>query len=422
VGARLAPHPARVICVTRVSKPPVRRTRLDPGTSSRTPPLRVRATLHRVFALAVAPSLATVAALSCGTNRGGATPSIDASLLPDAGASGFDAALFVDDASACAPVPVEAGFFGEDGSCGKFLHLPCGIPSGLEGAQCFPNIDLCTAVCPQKFFFTCQFPAPTCEEGGLAPDAAVYLDCSTCVGNIGRRPVGFVSPRAREREERGAAASDVGRYFARVAYLERASVTAFVDLHARLVHLGAPPRLRRAARAAAADERRHTRVATRFAREHGARVAPPSRAQRAPLTLEALARDNAVEGCVRETFGVLIALHQAEHAASPRVARALRRIAEDEIRHAELAWSLHRWAVARLPPPAAGRVRAAQAEALAELLRPTPVAPPAVARAVGLPPAATAARLARTFALSAFGSGRTGGDCRGDRPSRRAAS
>ena len=53
--------------------------------------------------------------------------------------------------------------------------------------------------------------------------------------------------------------------------------------------------------------------------------------------------ENAREGCVRETFGALIAMHQAERAGDPIIRRAMRRIAEEETRHAELAWEVASW-------------------------------------------------------------------------------
>ena len=50
--------------------------------------------------------------------------------------------------------------------------------------------------------------------------------------------------------------------------------------------------------------------------------------------LGVVAIENAVEGCVRETFGALIASWQAEHARDPGIKRLMRSIARDETRHA----------------------------------------------------------------------------------------
>jgi hypothetical protein len=56
-------------------------------------------------------------------------------------------------------------------------------------------------------------------------------------------------------------------------------------------------------------------------------------------SLEEMALENVVEGCVRETFGAVVAMIQAERAGDARVRRAMRRIARDETRHAELSWA-----------------------------------------------------------------------------------
>jgi hypothetical protein len=371
-------------------------------------PLRSR--LRRLLALSLATPVATAAACRAGTSA----PTVPA----DAASAGEgDAALdatkdagLADDSGVCAPVPVEAGLFGEDGSCGRFVQLPCGIPPALQGVGCYPSIDFCTMACPEGAFFACAVPPPTCEDGGLVPGAPVYVDCATCLVGGGRRPVGLPSPK------RSDASSPVARYFEDVAYVERASVDAFVQLHARLTSFAAPPRLRRAALRAVGDERRHARVTAGFARRYGGKAESPRPCALAPLTFEEWALENAVEGCVRETFAALVAMHQAERASDPRVARAMRLIAEDETRHAELAWAIHRWAAPRLSAEARRRVRAAQAQAVAELGAGAGGWGADVGRVVGLPDGATEARLARDFGHVFLGVGANGsGRCRGIR-------
>ncbi len=314
-----------------------------------------------------------------------------ASPARDASRDATVAAEAGDDASACAPVRMEAGLFGEDGSCGQFIYLPCGVPVESRGVGCDPSPDFCASVCPQGFFFICNFPAPTCEDGGVAPDAAFYLDCTTCLGNVGRRPVGLRPPARRVH------ATALGQYFARAAYMERASVEAFVELDARLGAFGAPARLRRAALQAAKDETRHARMTARLARVHGGEVETPCRRPPARLSFEELARENAVEGCVRETFAALVGLHQAERAADPAIKAAMDRIVRDEVNHAELAWAIHRWASRRLSRAARARIRRAQQVALAELGVTAGAWPPEVVRLAGVPDRPTEMSLLRSF-------------------------
>jgi hypothetical protein len=61
-------------------------------------------------------------------------------------------------------------------------------------------------------------------------------------------------------------------------------------------------------------------------------------------SLLAIALKNAVEGCVRETYGAVVNLVESRWSSDPEVRRAMWSIAENECRHAELARALARWA------------------------------------------------------------------------------
>jgi hypothetical protein len=209
---------------------------------------------------------------------------------------------------------------------------------------------------------------------------------------IGRRPEGLRhAPLAAD-------ADPIGRYWARVAHLEAASVHAFAALRRELAHHGAPARLLRRAERAMRDEVRHAAVTRRLASRHGVVAPRPRVDRRAVRDLEAIAAENAAEGCVRETFGALVGLWQARTARDPDVRRAMGRIARDEIRHASLAWAVDEWARARLSVEARARVESARREALDALDRPRSNEPPvALASAVGLPDRRSAQALARRF-------------------------
>jgi hypothetical protein len=108
----------------------------------------------------------------------------------------------------------------------------------------------------------------------------------------------------------------------------------------------------------------------------------------------AIAVENAVEGCVRETFGAVVAAWQAAHAGDPRIARTMARIAADETRHAALAWAIAGWMEPRLDARSRRVVLAARRAAVRTLLHEVrgPLPPVLVARA-GLPTAARASAL-----------------------------
>jgi hypothetical protein len=216
-------------------------------------------------------------------------------------------------------------------------------------------------------------------------------------GCIGRRPAGLCRARGRR-------ASALGAHFANAAELEAASVHAFAALHRELAHHGAPARLLDASRAALRDEVRHAALARRLARRYGAEPKAP-RVEAQPIrSLVEIAIENAAEGCVRETFGVLVGRWQARFARDPVVRRTMAALARDETRHAELAFEVDAWLRGRLSPSARRRVDRARARALAELGDEVKVEPrPELVAWAGLPGAAEASELARRFAEAAFG-------------------
>lgn len=186
----------------------------------------------------------------------------------------------------------------------------------------------------------------------------------------------------------------VGRYFAHAARLEAASVLAFRRLARELGLHGAPPSLVARAIASARDEVRHARLVGRLAVAFGGRRRGIARTTLTTRPLDEIAIENAVEGCVRETFGALVASWQALTARAPEVRRTMRLVAADERRHAELAWSVARWAEPRLSRAARRRLHIARREALARLEADVAVAPPrALVAVAGLPPVPAARRL-----------------------------
>ncbi|MBN8232007.1 ferritin-like domain-containing protein [Corallococcus macrosporus] len=179
--------------------------------------------------------------------------------------------------------------------------------------------------------------------------------------SVGRRPVGLQGAVA------GGCEDALGHYFAQTAHLEAASIHAFLRLREELALHGAEASLQDAALASAVDEVLHTEMTGRLARRFGATPPPPSVAAVPPRSLDAVALDNAVEGCVRETYGALVAHHQALHARDAEVREAMVRIAEDETRHAGLSWDIDRWVRSRLSAPEQEALREARRRAVALL-------------------------------------------------------
>ncbi len=207
---------------------------------------------------------------------------------------------------------------------------------------------------------------------------------------IGRRPSGL---QAGPRRAGGASEDEVGRFFAAAARLEAASVPAFEQLARDLAWHGAPDDLVSEALRAREDEVRHARATRALAERWGAEVSRPEVVIGAPRPLFEIALENAVEGCVRETFGALVASLQAERAGDAKVAAALAIIAEDETRHAALAWDVASWLQERLSEDERSAIEKARARAIDELRASLEIAPAAELQTVaGMPDAALARR------------------------------
>jgi hypothetical protein len=279
--------------------------------------------------------------------------------LPGAGmGDGF----FLDDAGVV-QLSGDAGVMLPDPACAKACSLTevthCRLEPGDGGAQ-----------------LACDVPAQPGQCGG------------------GRRTRGVGLGRV-------IASTPVGDYFGACAALEAASVRSFRRLRSELGWLGAPRSLLRACGRAARDEARHARVLSALARREGGRVGAAREEPLAPRSLEELATENAVEGCVNETFGALLAQWQATHAAGNDVRGVLVHVARDETQHAALAWSMAAWLEQRLSPAARARVRTARTRARERLVEQLSAAPHAtlIARGV-LPPPSEALALAQALAAA----------------------
>src|SRR5690606_27886061 len=132
------------------------------------------------------------------------------------------------------------------------------------------------------------------------------------------------------------------------ALAEHASVAAFARQTLELLALGAPPELLAQTQQAALDEIEHTRACLRLAHRFAPRLrsaepgplpAPVPR----PADWARFAVDTFLEGCVGETIAALRAERAGRGCDDADVRAVLQRIAEDEARHAALAWRTLAW-------------------------------------------------------------------------------
>ncbi|WP_437325248.1 hypothetical protein [Sorangium sp. So ce381] len=163
----------------------------------------------------------------------------------------------------------------------------------------------------------------------------------------------------------------------RSALEEHASVASFARFALDLMAHGAPSSLVEAAHIAALDEVGHARLGFSLAAAYRGAPVGPSAFPMPPAVpiaadLAALARAAAEEGCVGETVAAVIAAEKRARAEDSAVRAALQVIAEDESRHAELAWLTVAWAIGAGGEPVRRAVAEVFEAAAASLQRPPP--------------------------------------------------
>ena len=189
----------------------------------------------------------------------------------------------------------------------------------------------------------------------------------------------------------------LGSSLAASAEFEAAAVHAFWELAGELEAHGFSGHR---AREAAYHEVRHARDTTRLALSLGHLPALPRVVPlREPRSLDAVAIDNAFEGCGRELFGAALNAWQGEHATDARVRALMREIAPDEHEHASFSRDLADALMPRLSAATRRRVREAQERALEGLASAS--VPEAVRLQLGLMDQAQARQLSRRLLDSA---------------------
>ncbi len=282
---------------------------------------------------------------------------------------------------------------------------PCrttNLPDG-GGGSCSWSVDLVGDLS------TCPFPmdggaipADVCNKlcgptNTKAPTTVCYRDTAynptklRCgQGCMGRLP-SMLEPRTLVRS------ATVADYFVDMAFLEAASIDAFYILHDELAAHDAPTTLLRQSAKSAQDEIRHAHATAAIAARFGGIVEPPMVERGPTRSLLAIAIENAIEGCVHETWGAMVAAWQADH-AEPSLRATFQTIAKDEADHALLGWKIATWADRKLSISDRSTVERARQHAVDNLLAKLAIEPDdALVTIAGLPRAAQALTMARSL-------------------------
>jgi hypothetical protein len=308
----------------------------------------------------------------------------------------------------CSNVSQSGGSFCEygcvrDSDCADNSVCDCGDPVGrCVRADCKSDADckdgfLCKAYdstggCGLTTY-SCQSPADACGSDADCGDGhcrrgadGTSFQCVPGICAIGRpflvegavRLAPSVAradwhelsllPRLSELD--AALSAQLAEQWTRIALMEHASIAAFARFTLQLMSLGAPASLIERATAAMVDETKHAKACFAVAGSYAATPLGPGRldVERSldESSLQEIVLNAIREGCVGETVAAIEAREAAEHALDPALRELLLVIAEDETRHAQLAYRFVQWALELGGPELERAVRREFAELAAE--------------------------------------------------------
>lgn len=255
----------------------------------------------------------------------------------------------------------------KDGCIVDYPSDSCAGRQVLSKAR-FTNRQCCYSIC--------RTPIPPCGRPLLVAGAAVI---AAPVARADWSRAASPLPSALARSLADAWLAD--------AALEHASVASFARFALELLALGAPSELVADAHRAALDEVEHASLAYGLAAAYGAAELGPGPLDLGGMELRAdlaaVAASAVTEGCIGETFAAVGALQAYAECTDPAVAAVLRRVADDELRHAELAFRFVAWAVRSGGPRVASAVARAFAAGVPEAWSRSPRADDTTWRAAG---------------------------------------
>ena len=146
---------------------------------------------------------------------------------------------------------------------------------------------------------------------------------------------------------------EVGIRWLQQAEGEHASVASFARHTLQLMSLGAPSDLLEASQAASIDEIKHAKMCYGLASSFLEQDMVPGvfdvENSLEGLNVKDIIQSVIQEGCVEETLAAIEAHYREYLAKDPGVKATLKEIAEDETRHAKLAWDTVIWIAKKYP-------------------------------------------------------------------------
>jgi len=257
--------------------------------------------------------------------------------------------------SSCAPASCLSDSDCESKQCGLSVHnngcstrlsLVCRTKSDSckTDKDCAVRGGQCAAVRRSEDEATWQCAIRSCVIGRpLVVDGSVRA-ASPALRNDWQSRLEF-DIQSLDAETRAAAVD----HYADMAAMEHAAIASFARFSLQLMAFGAPADLLQDAYRGALDEVEHARTSYALVSLFGNKKVGPDKlpAAVAPVgsDMNAFVHSLVVEGCVGETLGTAEGREAAQKAKWQDLADALSTIADDEERHATLAWRTLKWAL-----------------------------------------------------------------------------
>ncbi len=194
------------------------------------------------------------------------------------------------------------------------------------------------------------------------PSVARTIERTDWAAAIGALALAGIAP-----EERAALAD----HWTREAAFEHASIASFAQLTLDLLSVGAPPDLLEAAQRATIDEIEHARITFALATAYGGAPVGPAALAALPgasRTLASIARSTFIDACVGESVASAALAESSRRASDPVLRDLLAKMADDEERHAELAWRIVAWTLRSGDPTVEQALAEARDEVITELV------------------------------------------------------
>jgi hypothetical protein len=195
--------------------------------------------------------------------------------------------------------------------------------------------------------------------------------------------------------------NDIDSWFVRATQAEIGSVGAFLIMREELRKMGAPKNLISQCLTAAQDEIKHARMMHTVCVSLGQKATAPTIDCVPKRSYFSLAMENAIEGCIHESYAAIQALYQSQHAKTPELRELFTAIATDEIQHAQLSLQIHHWLMSKLTREQQNTILKAQQKSVGQLIEyHTTHEPAAQTSILGLPDSKSAVKMTQTLFAS----------------------